>query len=83
MSAVEALRLARENGVGLGVAGADLVLDADQEPAPRVMEAIRQHKAGIVALLMAAEHEWAPEGLAGVLRRARWHRRVRRRTDPS
>ncbi len=36
MSAVEVLRLARENGVRLGVAGADLILDADREPAPRV-----------------------------------------------
>ncbi len=33
MSAAEALRVARENGVRLGVAGADLILDADREPA--------------------------------------------------
>ncbi len=58
MSAVEALRLARENGVRLGVAGADLVLDADREPAPMVLEAIRRHKTGIVALLKAAEGDW-------------------------
>ncbi len=31
MSAVEALRLARENGVRLGIAGTDLILDADRE----------------------------------------------------
>ena len=41
MSAVEALRLAEENGVHLGVAGTDLILDADREPAPSVLEAIR------------------------------------------
>ena len=61
MSAVEALRLARRNGIRLGVAGADLILDADQEPAPRVLEAIRRHKAGIVALLTAAEDDWTAE----------------------
>ncbi len=58
MSAVEAIRLARENGVRLGVAGVDLILDADREPAPQVLEALRRHKAGIVALLTAAEGEW-------------------------
>jgi integrase len=47
MSAVEALRMAREDGIRLGVAGADLILDADREPAPRVLEALRRHKAGI------------------------------------
>ncbi len=58
MSAVEALRLARRNGIRLGVAGDDLILDADREPAPRVLEAIRRHKAGIVALLSAADDDW-------------------------
>ncbi len=61
MSAVEALRLARESGVRLGVAGADLILDADREPAPRVLEALRRHKAGIVALLTAVEGDWTAE----------------------
>ncbi len=61
MSAVEALRLARENGVRLGIAGTDLILDADREPAPRVLEALRRHKAGIVALLTAAEGDCTAE----------------------
>ncbi len=61
MSAVEALRLARRNGIHLGVAGDDLILDADREPAPRVLAAIRRHKAGIVALLTAAEDDWTAE----------------------
>ncbi len=61
MSAVEALRLARENGVRLGVAGTDLILDAAREPAPRVLEALRRHKAGIVALLTVAEGDWSAE----------------------
>ena len=61
MSAIEAIRLARENGVHIGVSGADLILDADREPTPRVLEAIRRHKAGIVALLTAAEDDWTAE----------------------
>ena len=61
MSAIEALRMARENGVRLGVAGADLILDADREPAPGVLETIRRHKAGIVALLTAPEGDWTAE----------------------
>ncbi len=61
MSTVEALRLARENGIRLGVAGADLILDADREPAPGVLETIRRHKAGIVALLTAPEGDWTAE----------------------
>ncbi len=61
MSAVEALRLAEKNGVHLGVAGADLILDADREPAPRVLDAIRRHKAEIVALLGSAENGWVAE----------------------
>ena len=61
MNATEALRLARDNGVRLGLAGADLILDADQEPAPQVLDAIRHHKAGIVALLTAPESDWSAE----------------------
>ena len=61
MSAVEAIRLAEENGVHVGVAGADLILDADQEPTPQVLEAIRRNKAGIVALLTKAEGDWTAE----------------------
>ena len=61
MSVIEAIRMARENGVRLGVAGADLILDEDREPAPQVLEAIRRHKAGIVALLTAAKGDWTAE----------------------
>lgn len=58
MNAVEVLRLAEESGVRLDVAGVDLILDADREPAPQVLEAIRHHKADIVALLTAPEDHW-------------------------
>ena len=53
MRTIEALRMAWENGVRLGIADADLILDADREPAPQVLDTIRRHKAGIVALLSA------------------------------
>ncbi len=61
MSAAETIRIAEASGIRLGVAGADLILDADREPAPRVLAAIRRHKAGIVALLTAAEGDWTAE----------------------
>lgn len=53
MNAAEALCLAREHGVHVGVAGTDLILDANQEPESHVLEALRRHKAGIVTLLAA------------------------------
>ena len=61
MSAIEALRMARENGVRLSIEDTDLILDADREPASRVLETLRRHKAGIVALLTAAEGDWTAE----------------------
>ena len=61
MSAIQALRLAQEKGVRIGVAGTDLILEADREPAPRVLEGLRRHKAGIVALLRAADGDWPAE----------------------
>ena len=61
MSAVEALRMAQENGIRLGIAGADLILDAEREPAPTVLEAIRRHKADIVALIAADHDAWTAE----------------------
>lgn len=61
MSAVEALRLAQENGIRLGVAGADLILDAAREPEPEVLEAIKLNKSEIVALLGAIRDDWTAE----------------------
>ena len=61
MSAVEALHMARERGIRVRVSGADLILDAEREPAPRVLEAIRRHKASIINLLTAAEGNWTAE----------------------
>ena len=61
MSAVEALRMAQENGIRLGIAGADLILDAEREPAPAVLETIRRHKAEIFALLAADHEAWTAD----------------------
>lgn len=61
MSAIEALRMAQENGIRLGISGADLVLDADREPAPSVLEAIRRQKTAIVALLAGGADGWTAE----------------------
>jgi hypothetical protein len=61
MSAIEVLRLAQESGIRLGVAGADLILDAALEPASAVLEAIRRNKAEIIALLGADRDEWTAE----------------------
>jgi len=58
MSAAEAPCLARENGIRVGVSGADLILDAGREPLPRVLEAIPSHKAGFVALLTSDNDAW-------------------------
>jgi hypothetical protein len=35
MSAVEIFRMARENGIHIGIEGADLILDAEREPTSR------------------------------------------------
>ena len=61
MSAVKALALARERGVRVSVSGADLILDAEREPEPKVLEAIRRNKAEIVALLVVDNDEWTAE----------------------
>ena len=62
MSAVEAIRMARESGVHIGIEGADLILDAEWEPTSRVLEAIRRHKAGIVDLLSEADGDRTADG---------------------
>lgn len=61
MSAVEALRLAQENGIRVGIAGADLILDAEEEPTPVVIEALKRNKAAIVALLNAGNDGWSAD----------------------
>ena len=61
MSAVEALRVAQQNGICFDIDGADLILDAEREPAPTVLEAIRRNKAKILTLLVADHRAWTAE----------------------
>ncbi len=61
MTAVKALRMAHDSAIRLGIAGADLILDAEREPAPAVLETIRRNKEGIVALLAADYDGWTAE----------------------
>jgi len=59
MNAVEALRVAQENGVRLGVVGSDLILDTHTEPPADVVEAICRHKAEIIELLAPPKNRWS------------------------
>ena len=61
MSAVEALRIAQQNGIRFDIEGADLILDAEREPAPTVLEVIRRNKAEILTLLVADYRVWTAE----------------------
>ena len=61
MTAVEAVRIARNAGVKIAVDGNDLVLDAEQEPSAEVLNALRRHKAEIRALLTARSGDWSVE----------------------
>jgi hypothetical protein len=83
MSAVEALRLAQENGIRLGVAGTDLILEADREPALKVLDALRRHKMDIVNLLAESEtHGTAMESADLELRTVEWLNRDSCRSSP-
>lgn len=51
MSAVRALKLAREAGVRIGIDGEALTLDAQALPPPAVLEVLARHKAQVIAFL--------------------------------
>jgi len=57
MSAAEALKAARAAGIKLGFDGDDLVLEAAVRPAPAVIDLLSRHKAEVLAMLAAIEHE--------------------------
>lgn len=59
MSAVRALRAAREAGVRVGVDGDALTLEADAAPPPAVLDLLACHKAGVVALLRRENDGWS------------------------
>jgi hypothetical protein len=61
MNAAEALRMANETGVQLSVEGNSLVLDAKKRPPDEILNALRRHKAEILALLAASDDAWSTE----------------------
>jgi hypothetical protein len=61
MSAADILSLAQKDGIDIILSGADLVLEADHEPAPALLDAIRHHKSNIVALLSKHDNAWTSD----------------------
>ena len=58
MTAVDALKAARSANVHIGLEGEDLVLRAPAPPPAAVLDALKRHKPGIVALLRRARSNW-------------------------
>lgn len=61
MSAAEALKAAREAGIGLHVDGDGLVLEASAPPPAAVLDLLSRHKAGMIALLRRDRDGWSAE----------------------
>jgi hypothetical protein len=58
MTAADALYAARSAHVHVGLEGSDLVLRAAAPPPAAVIDALKRHKPGIVALLRRARTDW-------------------------
>ena len=61
MSAAEALRAAREAGIGLHVHGVDLVLEASAPPPAAVIDLLTRHKADLIVLLRPGDDGWSAD----------------------
>src|SRR6516164_3960437 len=61
MSAAAVLRAARAAGIELAIDGNDLLLDAATMPPPSVVDALRRHKAEVVAMLRPGRDGWSAE----------------------
>jgi hypothetical protein len=61
MSAAAVLRAARAAGVKLAIDGDDLLLDAATMPPASVVDALRRHKAEVVAILRSGRGGWSAE----------------------
>lgn len=61
MSAVQALRAARDAGVRIGIDGDALTLNADAAPPSAVLELLSLHKVQVIALLSMGNDGWSGE----------------------
>ncbi len=61
MSAVHALKLAREAGVRIGIDGDALTLDAASAPPAAVLDLLARYKAQVIALLRPGGDGWSGE----------------------
>lgn len=61
MTAIEALSLAQAAGIAITLNGDNLVLNAEQEPAAKVLHALKRHKDEIVALLRPGADSWSAD----------------------
>jgi hypothetical protein len=61
MSAAAVLRAARAAGIELAIDGNDLFLDAARVPPASVVDALRRHKAEVVAMLRPGRDGWSAE----------------------
>jgi len=61
MSAIHALKAARDAGVRIDVDGDVLMLDADAAPPAAVLNLLSHHKAGVMALLRTGSDGWSGE----------------------
>lgn len=61
MSAVDTIKAARIAGVRLALDGEDLVLEAQSQLSPALLDALSHHKAEIVALLLPGPDGWSAE----------------------
>jgi len=61
MSAANALRAARDAGIGLHVDGVDLVLEASAPPPAAIIDLLTRHKADLIVLLRPGDDGWSAE----------------------
>jgi hypothetical protein len=61
MSAIEALKAARAVGIELELEGDDLLLEAATAPPGPILDLLRHHKAGVVALQRSGHNAWCAE----------------------
>jgi hypothetical protein len=59
MSAAEALKAARADGIKPGIDGDDLLLEASAPPSAAILDLLSRYKADIVTLLRPADDGWS------------------------